>query len=337
MKKLLIFVSIIIFFIVSCSNVNNQKYNQPKIDLTTLLGQTIESTDFVSFITEYKGPYTIDRETQPGVIFYYSINDGIEFRLVNENITTIFIYNENIQGYKKYIGPPLNGISIDLTRKEVNAKLGEPTEKGGGVQNEYIGYISEWDKYDFLKYYLHFSYDSVGKIETITINQKTDIQLTTDFLYLNDKELNEISPGFMETEIIMTKSDMPRKNWFNEKTGEYLIISIINWFDKNKASSYFYHNNEIFLNANYKTADFSNVINSIEKQVFFTYESFQKHVNNDNDIILIFNSYYKEISIDIIYQAPYKTIFEKNSFLFNEIKFGKIATAQWDKLKTWIY
>ena len=111
--------------------------------LSSMLGKSINNAQVKTWLSEL-GACTeaiIDRFSDS---YYYNFkSEGISLRFNNrdDELTTVFLYSEGADRFRKYQGVLPFGLSFQLTRKEVESILGPPEESGGD------GIIDFWTSY----------------------------------------------------------------------------------------------------------------------------------------------------------------------------------------------
>lgn len=85
-----------------------------------------------------------------------SVNGEWEFSLSNDNIIeTIFIFPNNG-------GKLIHGIKNNWSRKEVLKKLGTPESSGEKIDDEFLGEMGAWDRFNMKNYFFHIEYNYAG-------------------------------------------------------------------------------------------------------------------------------------------------------------------------------
>ena len=77
-------------------------------------------------------------------------------------IVSIHLYSGDDGVCKIFKGKLPFDVKFNYSKNEVEYKMGEPNDTGGGYSHSLFGYVTEWSKYYFENYSLHFQY-SVDK------------------------------------------------------------------------------------------------------------------------------------------------------------------------------
>lgn len=108
----------------------------------------------------------VDDDCDPPVVGYTFRNCGLQLNCdrEDESVTCLFLEAE------EYAGTLLSEVSFDLSRKEVLAQLGVPSESGSPHSDPILGDYGPWDLFSGPEYTIHVEYrvDS-DRIRMITL------------------------------------------------------------------------------------------------------------------------------------------------------------------------
>lgn len=85
-------------------------------------------------------------------------------------VEAIHVYAEGFEGYKQYQNPLVGGVTFSDDREQVRARLGNPSDSGGGKVGSFGKRWPEWDRYDFNDHAIYFQYEAEGrKVNMVTV------------------------------------------------------------------------------------------------------------------------------------------------------------------------
>ncbi|KAK2951922.1 hypothetical protein BLNAU_13159 [Blattamonas nauphoetae] len=123
---------------------------QPSFFTEHLIGRPYTSDSVQSLIHDLGEP---DVKIYKGGDSYYSWKShGLSFFVKGSTnrIESVFLYNESIDGFSRYLGKLPHSLTFDATNQDVVRKLGEPDDKGGPP------YMGVWIAYESLGIQLDF-------------------------------------------------------------------------------------------------------------------------------------------------------------------------------------
>ncbi len=141
-------------------------------EMVRLLGKQVKDPEIAKFFSGLGDqPDVEDLED-----FYYEFKKkGITF-VFNSDLflEAIQLFPEGKDGFTQYNDDLPAGINFTSSRDGVRAKLGEPTESGGGDDIPIFGRSLNWDLYEYDTHTLHFEFTAgdLG-ISLITLGVKT--------------------------------------------------------------------------------------------------------------------------------------------------------------------
>ena len=145
-------------------------YEVPNVPVTCI-GKKLSDSDMKAWL---KKVYAQPKITSFNDRTYYEFKgEGISLQFNKSDVlTTIFAYTEKADGFAQYAGRLPYGITLQLTRRQVESKLGPPERSGGGTINYWSDYTSKG---------IGFTYNSmdVNNLEAkiYTINFKKPCEL----------------------------------------------------------------------------------------------------------------------------------------------------------------
>ena len=145
-----------------------EKSDTPALNtLKALLGKRSDRQGMADFRKEMSGSPEVNKFND---CFYHSWHEqGISFRFdENEILSTIFLYADDVDGFKQYRGELPEELQFSDTREDVENKLGQPKLSGGS------GVIPYWVEYPQkglgIKYVSKDTEDRRNRISVLTIS-----------------------------------------------------------------------------------------------------------------------------------------------------------------------
>ena len=94
---------------------------------------------------------------------------GVAALLVNERVSSIYLYADGVDGYKGYRGD-LGKLRIDASKQIVRFLFGQPSLVREDAELKVLGTPLVHDRYDYADFSCHFQYDESGKrLQLMTI------------------------------------------------------------------------------------------------------------------------------------------------------------------------
>ena len=138
----------------------------PSMDeLTALLGLPIDEEPVASLCAGCK------RKEWPFVQPRYRISRsrGFEVKYGPDRVVeTIFLKRFGRDGYAQYAGELPGGIKFGDTPERIRSALGNPT-RCGASKSTGRGRYEGWDRYDYPRHRVHFSYAEDGRLDLIML------------------------------------------------------------------------------------------------------------------------------------------------------------------------
>jgi len=101
----------------------------------------------------------VDNDPEMGVTWSYP-RSGIELKLQNDRVATVFLFGEKTSKYSAHPAPPYEGIEWNHTFEDVQVSMGEPSLFSDGNPDSEFGPIPPWLRYDLDRYCVHFEFSS---------------------------------------------------------------------------------------------------------------------------------------------------------------------------------
>jgi hypothetical protein len=116
-------------------------YEIPNIPVKCI-GKNLSDSDMKAWLKKVYAQPTIT--TFNDRTYYEFKGEGISLQFNKSDVlTTIFAYTDKADGFGPYAGKLPYGITLQLTRREVESKLGPPERSGGGTINYWSDYTSK--------------------------------------------------------------------------------------------------------------------------------------------------------------------------------------------------
>lgn len=120
--------------------------------------------DFLDGFSSSKPIVTIDDADGANEEYIEFKSLGFCLYFDDESLISIFIHSaEDGTDYSAFECPLHMGLSLKMTRADVELLLGSPSQKGGG-KDPFWGEIPMWVKYEFDRYYLHIEFRKGSEI-----------------------------------------------------------------------------------------------------------------------------------------------------------------------------
>eukprot|EP01080_Neovahlkampfia_damariscottae_P009654 gene9654-1858_t len=120
------------------------------MNLTKVVGLSIHDDKFQQFLKKTVKDSIPEVKKFKDVECHSYKKEGIAFDFKDEKIDSIFVYNDNSYGYKKYQGDLPDNLTFEMTNSQIVKKYGEPTGKGGFNIPVWISYDSKGIQIDFV-------------------------------------------------------------------------------------------------------------------------------------------------------------------------------------------
>lgn len=134
-------------------------------DMTAFLGLLIDEEPVASLCAGCK------RKQWPFVMARYRISRirGFEIKYGPDRVVeTIFLKSFGRNGYAQFAGKLPNGIKFGDPTEKVHAALGKPT-RSGSLGVSVPGVFEGWDRYEYPRHRVHFSYAEDGRLDLIML------------------------------------------------------------------------------------------------------------------------------------------------------------------------
>jgi hypothetical protein len=105
----------------------------------SLLGKDIQSNEIQSYLSSFSEKPTISEFDSGEHVFHDLEKNGISLSFIKGTLVHIFYYNFAIDGYSQYKGELPFQLSFDLTRREVESRIGKPDNTVEGVEDKWFG------------------------------------------------------------------------------------------------------------------------------------------------------------------------------------------------------
>jgi hypothetical protein len=110
-------------------------------------------------------------EGLPREYYLESKQHGVLIRYYEDRLVkTVYLYSGTKDGFLRFQGPLIAGITFQSYRDDVVRALGSPSRSGSPGAVPVLGPHGGWDRYDREAYAIHFSYSaSTRMLEMVTI------------------------------------------------------------------------------------------------------------------------------------------------------------------------
>jgi hypothetical protein len=136
-----------------------------------LIGKSLYSQDIEKFFSHFSNEPFID-DSAPTVSYYEFQKEGmiLHFKDYGTESSPIFqgvlLYGQNSDGYTPYKGPLPYGLNFNMTRGEVEQKLGLP---GQDSMQKYYNFASYFTKYLVIEYETNAEYMPSNNMKIVSI------------------------------------------------------------------------------------------------------------------------------------------------------------------------
>ncbi len=130
-----------------------------------VLGVKINNDEFKKICKEFALLEDIVSED----IYFENEKEGIAFLCEGGIVDTVFFFGEGKDGYRKYKGQLVMGLTFNSVKEDVYRAMGKSTSFSPPKSFPGVSH-GGWDRYDLGKYAIHFTYSiSTGTIELFTL------------------------------------------------------------------------------------------------------------------------------------------------------------------------
>lgn len=140
-----------------------------KNNLIGMLGLTLDDVATSTFLL---GLNEKPKMSQIEDRFYMELPvSGLSFDAdADRRVRAVFLHSAGKDGYQEYAGLLPECLLFSDSREAVLARLGKPSDSGGGKFIHFFGIAPRWDRFDQDSFFLHVQYANGEKsIELVTI------------------------------------------------------------------------------------------------------------------------------------------------------------------------
>jgi hypothetical protein len=127
--------------------------------------------DFVHSLGEEPQIYEMKEDDlgESGVLVFKKVGLQVSFDK-ERKVNNVHAFSQGVQGYEQYLGALPGGLSFNMSREAVIARLGAPTRTGGPVKAIVGRQVHFWDRWDKENFVLHVQYpEKKNSITMLTI------------------------------------------------------------------------------------------------------------------------------------------------------------------------
>jgi hypothetical protein len=138
-------------------------------DVISMLGMSLDEVAAANFILSLNEKPEISQIEDR---FYMELSaSGLSFDAnMDRRVKSVFLHSAGYNGYQGYAGTLPKGLTFSDSREAVRARLGKPSDSGGGKFIAFFGIAPMWDRFDQDSFCLHVQYANGEKsIELVTI------------------------------------------------------------------------------------------------------------------------------------------------------------------------